>query len=145
MVNENRPTDNSAEGNPPRVEEDVNEIEDTQPTDQEARDGVPTASDSVGDADAPTPEPSVEAAPKAKLSEFKITTPDGKTHTLGDIGGQAKDFGGQLKDALKQPGRKALGDVEKTGVDVVGKYASMFIDGAKNMAAGWLGDRGKDR
>lgn len=141
-------TTNAGEGNaakPENEDEDVNEIEDTEPTDQEARDGMPTASDSGVDADAPTPEPSVEAEPKAKLSEFKITTPDGKTHTLGDLGGQAKEFGGQVKDALKQPGREALGNVEKTGVDVVGKYAAMFIDGAKNMAAGWLGDRGKDR
>lgn len=92
-----------------------------------------------------TTEDATTEAPRAKISDFKITTPDGESVTLGDIGEQAKDIGGQLKEALKQPGKKAIGDVEQTGIGVVGEYAGMAIDGLKSFAAGWFGKRGPER
>lgn len=66
--------------------------------------------------------------------QFSITTPDGKTITPESIKEDAEHMGDQIVDALKNPGKQAIGD-----------WLGMFAEGAKGFARGFLGERGPEK
>lgn len=120
-----------------KPDQDTTTDEDTQATGEEARGSVPPAGDTSGDAS--------EEKRKPSVGDFKVTTPDGEEHSLGDIAELGKELGGQVKEALKKPGKDAINKVEETGADVVGRYVGMALDGAKSAVAGFLGGRGVEK